>query len=138
MQNQNPAALHQKKKSIIRWGAICEHFYIKNGDIAHTTPVIITAWWEQIILPNLSFTLHAYHHYYPGIPFANLSKVHKIFQQEKLIVEEQIFYGHFSFLLFLLKPSKLIQFSSNLPFHLPRNEEILSHSAWQENIKRIQ
>jgi hypothetical protein len=43
------------------------------------------------------------HHYFPGIPFSSLPKVHEIFQREGLINELNVFHGNLSYLRFLLK-----------------------------------
>ena len=88
---------------IVRWGAICEHQYIPNAKIAECSPIIILSWWEKLIFPNLNFTLHPYHHFYPGVPFSKLPEIHKIFIQEGLINTKNVFYGNFSYLKFLLK-----------------------------------
>ncbi len=87
---------------IIRWGAICEHKYNMPGaGIEENSPIIILSWWEKILLPNLNFTLHPYHHYFPGISFANLPKVHAIFVREGLVDESKIFYGYLAYLRYL-------------------------------------
>ena len=88
---------------IVRWGAICEHQYIPNATVAECSPIIILQWWENLLFPNLNFTLHPYHHYFPGIPFSSLPKVHDIFQHEGLINEHNVFRGYLSYLRFLIK-----------------------------------
>ena len=88
---------------IIRWGAICEHKYnLLNPMVEESTPIILPCWWERLLLPNLNFTLHIYHHYFPGIAFSNLPKVHRIFQREGLVNESNVFHGFLPFLKFLL------------------------------------
>ena len=92
----------------IRWGALCEHKYnLINPKIQESTPLIKLRWWEQFLFPNLNFTMHIYHHYFPNISFANLPKVHQIFQREKLVNELNIFRGYAMFLQYLFRENKL-------------------------------
>lgn len=87
---------------IVRLGAICEHVYGQQGaSIIESSPLIILNWWEKLILPNLNFTFHAYHHFFPGVAWCRLPKVHKIFKQENLVNEDAIFHGYFSYLKYL-------------------------------------
>ena len=88
---------------ILRWGAICEHQYIHHAKIEECSPLIILSWWEKLLLPNLNFTLHPYHHFYPGVPFSKLPDVHQIFLKEGLIIEDHIFKGNISYLRFILE-----------------------------------
>lgn len=92
---------------IIRWAAICEHEYNNEGaPIVAATPLIVLKWWEKIIFPNLNFTLHIYHHYFPGVSFALLPLVHKRFQEAGLVKEEAVFHGYGDFFRrVLLKPA---------------------------------
>lgn len=89
--------------AVIRIGAICEHIYsvAPNTSIVESTPIIFLRWWEKLIIPDLNFKLHTYHHFYPGVAFCNLPKVHEIFQREHLINEEAIFHGFLAFFKFL-------------------------------------
>jgi len=89
---------------IIRWGAICEHQYVPNAKLTDTTPIIMPLWWENMLLPNLNFNMHTYHHLFPGIAFCELPKAHEIFQREKLIDESAVFKSYFSYLKFLVRP----------------------------------
>ena len=92
----------------IRWGALCEHKYnLINPRIHESTPLIKLQWWEKLLFPNLNFTLHIYHHYFPNISFANLPKVHRIFQREKLVNELNVFRGYGMFLNYLFRRDKL-------------------------------
>lgn len=87
---------------IVRLGAICEHVYgQQEASIIESSPLIILRWWEKLILPNLNFTLHAYHHFFPGIAWCNLSKVHEIFKHENLVNEKAVFYGYAAYLKYL-------------------------------------
>ncbi len=79
---------------ISRLMALCEHRYnIAHGSVEETTPLIILPWWQKLLMPDLNFGYHVYHHYYPGVSFGNLPKVHEIFQREGLVDEAQIYRG---------------------------------------------
>jgi fatty acid desaturase len=87
---------------IVRLGAISEHIYNSPGaSVAESSPLIIQKWWERLILPNLNFTLHPYHHFYPGVAWINLPKVHEIFKREQLVSERNIFYGYGAYFKYL-------------------------------------
>jgi len=86
-----------------RFGALCEHHYVPNANVANTSPIIIPFWWENILLPNLNFNLHPYHHFFPGIAFCDLPAVHEIFRQEGLVDETAIFKGYASYLKHLIR-----------------------------------
>jgi len=87
---------------IVRLGAVCEHVYGKaNANIIESSPLIILRWWEKLLLPNLNFTLHAYHHFFPGVAFSNLPGVHAIFQREGLVNENNTFEGYWDYLRYL-------------------------------------
>lgn len=93
---------------IVRLGAVTEHVYgLENGSVNDTSPLIILSWWEKLLLPNLNFTLHSYHHFYPAISFSNLPKVHAIFEKEHLINKDAIFYGYWAYLKFLQTPQAI-------------------------------
>jgi fatty acid desaturase len=90
-------------QAIIRLGAISEHRYnLENASVEDTSPIIEPTWWEGLILTNLNFTLHPYHHYFPGISYSYLPKVHKIFCREGLVDESRIFRGYWPYLKFLV------------------------------------
>jgi fatty acid desaturase len=87
---------------LVRLGAISEHIYNLPGpSVVESSPLILPKWWEKLLLPNLNFTLHPYHHYYPGIAYLNLPKVHEVFKREKLVSEENVFYGYGAYLKYL-------------------------------------
>jgi fatty acid desaturase len=89
---------------IMRWGAICEHEY--NGydvPVISSTPIIFQSWWEKLLIPNLNFGLHPYHHFFPGVSFANLPKVHDIFVREGLVREQGVFRGSASYMKFITR-----------------------------------
>lgn len=87
---------------IVRIGALCEHVYIPGAGVPETSPTIEPLWWEKLLLPNLNFNLHPYHHFYPGIPFDNLPKAHAIFQREGLIDEANVFKGYGAYFKYLV------------------------------------
>lgn len=88
---------------LVRWGALCEHYYNRPfAPVEECTPIILPRWWENLMMPNLNFTLHLYHHYYPGIPFCNLPAVHRVFEREGLVDRRHVFAGHLAYLRFLL------------------------------------
>ena len=87
---------------IIRLGAMSEHKYnLPQATVEDSTPLIVPNWWERCLLPNLNFTFHSYHHFFPGVPFSDLPKVHCLFQQEGLVDERNAFRGYFSYLRFI-------------------------------------
>ncbi len=90
---------------IVRLGAVTEHVYgYRGAGVIETTPLILLRWWEKLLLPNLNFTMHAYHHFYPGISFCNLPKVHDVFRREGLVDETQAFFGYWAYLRWLMRP----------------------------------
>jgi len=87
---------------IVRWGAICEHIYnLPGATVVESTPLIILSWWERLILPNLNFAMHSYHHYFPGVSFICLPKVHEIFVREGLVDSDNVFYGYGSYFKYI-------------------------------------
>ncbi len=87
---------------IVRLGAVCEHVYGKtSANVIESSPLILLRWWEKLLLPNLNFTLHAYHHFFPGMAFCNLPKVHAIFQREGLVNGKNLFHGYSGYLRYL-------------------------------------
>ena len=88
---------------IVRWGAICEHRYnLIDPSMEESTPLIKPRLWEAILLPNLNFNLHIYHHWFPKVACRNLPKVHEIFERNGLVNQENVFNGYVDYLLFLL------------------------------------
>ncbi|WP_216819967.1 fatty acid desaturase [Zoogloea sp. LCSB751] len=91
---------------IVRWGALCEHEYNhENGFVTDTTPLIELRWWEKLILPNLNFSLHIYHHYFPGLAFSELPKVHQMFRDAGLVDDGAVFHGYGAYLKHLTTAS---------------------------------
>ncbi|MAE66876.1 MAG: fatty acid desaturase, partial [Phycisphaeraceae bacterium] len=88
---------------IVRWGAVCEHKYnLVSPSVEQSTPIIEPGRLESLLLPNLNFNLHIYHHWYPAIPFTKLPRVHEIFRREGLVRDENVFHGYISYLMYLL------------------------------------
>jgi fatty acid desaturase len=89
---------------IVRWGAICEHKYnLPGASVPESAPLIVLSWWERLLLPNLNFAMHPYHHFFPGIAFAGLPKVHEIYCREGLVIHENVFLGYRAYLRFITK-----------------------------------
>jgi fatty acid desaturase len=89
---------------IMRWGAICEHEYnVYDVAVTSTTPIIFQSWWEKLLIPNLNFGLHPYHHFFPGVSFTNLPKVHDIFVREGLVREQGVFRGSAKYMAFITR-----------------------------------
>jgi len=93
-------------QALVRWGALCEHKYnLDRPSVAESSPIVVVRWWERLLLPNLNFSLHPYHHYFPGIPFPDLPRVHAIFEREGLVDRARVFHGYAAFLRFLVRSS---------------------------------
>lgn len=91
---------------IVRFGAICEHKYnLLDTTLEDSTPLITLRWWEKALLPNINFTYHIYHHLYVGAPFHCLPKIHKIYQSEGLVKEENVFHGYYAYMKFIQDPN---------------------------------
>jgi fatty acid desaturase len=102
--------------AIVRLGAITEHIYdLPGATVVQSSPLMLPKWWEKLLLPNLNFSLHPYHHYYPGVSFGNLPKVHRIFQEEKLVDERYVFHGYWEYLAYLQR-TRLTSRVSEEPF----------------------
>lgn len=93
-------------QGIVRLGAITEHKYnLIDPSVEESTPLIELLWWEKILLPNLNFTLHIYHHWYPTVPASKLPVVHRIFREAGLVNEPHVFHGYAAYLRYLLRPA---------------------------------
>lgn len=89
--------------AIVRFGAICEHKYnVASGKLEESTAVIVLRWWERLLLPNLNFTYHLFHHYHPGVSFSNLPKVLALYRRESLVDERYVFLGYASYVRHLM------------------------------------
>ncbi|RVT90163.1 fatty acid desaturase family protein [Sphingomonas crocodyli] len=101
---------------IVRWGAICEHYYGDEGaNVEETSPIILKSRLGALLLPNLNFTMHAYHHYFPGVSFGALPEVHRIFEAEGLVRSDRVFSGHRDYLRFVLSGTRR-EHGANDPF----------------------
>jgi fatty acid desaturase len=89
---------------IVRWGAICEHKYnLPGASMIESTPLIVLGWWERLLLPNLNFAMHPYHHFFPGVSFAGLPRIHEIYCREGLVNHENVFEGYAAYLRFITR-----------------------------------
>lgn len=89
---------------IVRWGAICEHKYnLPGASVPESTPLILLRWWERLVLPNLNFSMHPYHHFFPGVSFARLPRIHEIYCREGLVNHENVFLGYGAYLRFITR-----------------------------------
>ena len=92
-------------QAIVRWGALCEHKYnLPQARLEEATPVITLRWWERLLLPNLNFHYHLYHHYYSNVAFGNLPTVHQLFRDEGLVREAHAYRGYSGFFRALTAP----------------------------------
>jgi fatty acid desaturase len=88
---------------LIRWGALTEHEYnLPGATVAEATPVVIPSLLDRIIMPNMNFSMHVYHHYFSGVSAQHLRRVHEIFVREGLVNGAHIFRGYGAYLRFLL------------------------------------
>ncbi len=88
----------------LRWIAVSEHLYnAENAECLDVTPLIRLKPWQRIMLPDLNFAMHAYHHEHPGVSFSCLPKVHAIYKREGLVDESAVFHGAGAYLKFLIK-----------------------------------
>lgn len=83
---------------LVRLGALSEHKYnVSSSELNDSTHLIVLSWWEKLLLPNLNFTLHHYHHMYPGLAFSALPVVHRMYVDAGLVHEENILRGYGDF-----------------------------------------
>lgn len=89
---------------LVRWIAVIEHQYgIEGADVHDVTPLIKLKWWQKLLLPDMNFAMHVYHHHHPGVSWSNLPKVHEIYRAEGLVDESAIFNGQGAYLAYLAK-----------------------------------
>jgi fatty acid desaturase len=92
---------------LVRWIAVCEHKYNQeNGDLLLTTPLLRLKPWQRVLLPDLNFAMHVYHHAHAGVSFSNLPRVHAIYQREGLVDESAVFDGQGAYLKYLFKRAR--------------------------------
>jgi fatty acid desaturase len=83
----------------VRLGALSEHKYnINSTELNDSTHLIELSWWERVLLPNMNFTLHHYHHMFPGVSFAILPLVHRMYTEANLVHQENILHGYADFI----------------------------------------
>lgn len=88
---------------IVRWGALAEHKYnLPGASVAESTPVIVPSWLDRLLLPNLNFSLHVYHHYFPAVSAGNLPRLHQMYCDAGLVAHKSLFYGYTDYLRFIL------------------------------------
>jgi fatty acid desaturase len=86
-------------QGIIRLGAICEHRYdLLEPTLLNSTPLIELRWWEKLLLPNLNFSFHIYHHWYPSVPYNKLPCVHELFRRRGYVRGDSVFHGYGEYL----------------------------------------
>lgn len=88
-------------QAFVLLGALCEHVYCKSASLESSTAIIMPTWWEKAIFPDFNFFYHVYHHYFPGVAFANLPQIHAIYVREGLVREDRVFRGIYRYLDFL-------------------------------------
>ena len=89
---------------MVRWLANVEHRYnIENGSLMETTPIVRMKAWQKLVIPDMNFGMHVYHHTHPGVSFANLPKVHEIYRREGLVDDSAVFNGAGAYLAFLVR-----------------------------------
>lgn len=93
--------------AIVRWGAICEHIYGQEGvSVEESSPMILPTLLGRLLLPNLNFSMHPYHHFFPGVSFRNLPAVHRVFEKEGLVYEDMVFKGQAAYLRYIVSGTR--------------------------------
>lgn len=62
----------------------------------------LTRTWE---LALYLCAMHPYHHFFPGIAFSELPRVHAIYQRAGLIDERHVFHGYLAYLRYITRPT---------------------------------
>ena len=92
---------------LVRWIAVVEHKYnMENATFYDTTPLVRLKLWQRVLIPDLNFAMHAYHHAHPGVSFSQLPRVHEIYKREGLVDESAIFDGQGAFLRYMVKRTR--------------------------------
>ena len=73
-------------------------YNVNSTELNDSTHLIELSWWERLLLPNMNFTLHHYHHMYPGVSFATLPLVHQMYKEANLVHQENILQGYGDFI----------------------------------------
>lgn len=101
---------------MVRWGALAEHQYnLPGASVAESTPIIVPSLVDRILLPNLNFSLHAYHHYHPSVSAGNLPELHRIYTEAGLVDRNALFHGNRAYLRFVLGKSQPAHTFDNSP-----------------------
>jgi len=101
---------------MVRWGALAEHEYnLPGASVAESTPIIVPSLLDRILLPNLNFSLHAYHHYHPSVSAGNLPELHRIYTEAGLVDQNALFHGNRAYLCFVLGKSQAAQALDSSP-----------------------
>lgn len=91
----------------VRWIAVLEHEYeLEGSSVNDTTPLVSMRWYEKLLVPDLNFAMHVYHHNHPGISFSQLPKAHQIYQQHGLVDQSAVFKSGLSYLRYLCGSSQ--------------------------------
>ncbi|WON74972.1 fatty acid desaturase [Nitrosospira sp. Is2] len=84
---------------LVRLGALSEHKYnVNSTELNDSTHLIELSWWERALLPNMNFTLHHYHHMFPGLSFTTLPLVHRMYTEANLVHRENVLHGYADFI----------------------------------------
>jgi fatty acid desaturase len=84
---------------LVRLGALSEHKYnVDSTELNASTHLIELSWWERALVPNLNFTLHHYHHMFPGLSFSTLPLVHRMYKEAGLVHGENVLHGYRDFI----------------------------------------
>jgi fatty acid desaturase len=87
---------------LVRWIAVLEHEYGHEGASTHeVTPLVRMTWWQKLLVPDLNFALHVYHHNHAAVSCWNLPDVHSVYQREGKVDETAVFQGAGSYLRWL-------------------------------------
>lgn len=78
---------------------IAEHFGVYNKEASIRTRTVIPNLVEKIFIAPKNIHFHCEHHYYPNIPYYNLSKLHQVLIKESKYQDEiHISYGYLNVL----------------------------------------